>query len=123
MIPGGVDPSTYLLRGLGSAPLAEDLAASTRAAVAGGTTTVADLVLSERGESLLDAFATWKTSVEESSCCDVVLSVAVPEVTDERNAEMEKLAKEGQRRQMSVCAKWHWSFFPPRGQAHPEHGL
>ena len=91
--------------------------------VAGGTTTVADLVLSERGESLLDAFATWKTSVEESSCCDVVLSVAVPEVTDERKAEMEKLAKEGQRRQMLVCAKWHWSFFPPRGQAHPEHCL
>jgi dihydropyrimidinase len=93
VIPGGVDSSTHLLRGLGAAPLSEDLAASTRAAVAGGTTTVVDLVLAERGESLLEAHAAWKTSVEESTCCDVVLSVAVPEVTEEGKAEMEKLAK------------------------------
>jgi dihydropyrimidinase len=94
VLPGGVDTSTHLLRGLASAPLAEDLATSTRAALAGGTTTLLDLVLVERGESLLDAHAAWKTSVEESTCCDVVLSVAVPEVTEERKAEIEKLAKE-----------------------------
>lgn len=93
VIPGGVDPSTHLLRGLASATLADDLATSTRAALAGGTTTVVDLVLPERGESLIDAYATWKTSVEESTCCDVVLSVAIPEVTEEAKAEMEKLAK------------------------------
>jgi dihydropyrimidinase len=97
VIPGGVDPSTHLLRGLGAAPLAEDLAASTRAAVAGGTTTLVDLVLPERGESLLEAHAAWKVGVEESTCCDVVLSVAVPELTEERLAEMETLAKETTR--------------------------
>ena len=93
VMPGGIDTNTHLYQGLDKeAPVKDDFESGTRAALAGGTTMVVDLVIPQRGESLIEAFTEWKENAEEKSCCDFALTVAVPHVTDDSKEEMEKLA-------------------------------
>jgi dihydropyrimidinase len=95
VLPGGIDTNTHLYQGLDkAAPLKDDFESGTRAALAGGTTMVVDLVIPQRGGSLVEAFTEWKEAGEEKSCCDFALTVAVPHVTEEAKEEMEMLAKE-----------------------------
>jgi len=94
VFPGGIDTNTHLYQAVDkTAQVKDDFESGTRAALAGGTTMVVDLVIPEKGGSLVDAFTAWKEAAEKS-CCDFALTVAVPHVTDGSKAEMEKLAKE-----------------------------
>ena len=61
VIPGGIDPCTNF-RG---EDLADDLNSGTRAALAGGTTTIMDLVIPDKNQSLIDAVIAWKEDIEE----------------------------------------------------------
>jgi len=95
VMPGGIDTNTHLYQGLDKdAPVKDDFESGTTAALAGGTTMVVDLVIPQRGESLIEAFTEWKEAAEEKSCCDFALTVAVPHVSDDAKEEMEKLANE-----------------------------
>jgi len=95
VFPGGIDTNTHLYQSLDkTAPVKDDFESGTRAALAGGTTMVVDLVLPEKGASLVDAFNAWKEAGQDKSCCDFALTVAVPHVSDGSKQEMEKLAKE-----------------------------
>ncbi len=78
IMPGGVDPSVHFYDRKGQ--LAEDFESGTLAALAGGTTTVVDLVMPDRDkdEKLTDVLAEWRARAEESACCDVAFRVAVP---------------------------------------------
>ena len=55
VMPGGIDFSTSLHDQLedDSQPLADDFAAGTRAALAGGTTMIVDNIVPKRGQSLV----------------------------------------------------------------------
>jgi len=96
VVPGGIDTSTHFHRAQGGekVELADDWSSGTRAAVAGGTTMVVDLVLPERGDGLVEAFNSWREAAEEATCCDFALAVAVPQVDQQTRAEMQQLAKE-----------------------------
>ena len=95
VFPGGIDTNTHLYQAVDkTVQVKDDFESGTRAALAGGTTMVVDLVIPEKGGSLVDAFTAWKEAGEEKSCCDFALTVAVPHVTDGSKAEMEQLAKE-----------------------------
>ena len=61
IIPGGIDPCTNF-RG---EDLADDLNSGTRAALAGGTTTIMELVIPDKDQSLIDAVNAWKEDIEE----------------------------------------------------------
>ncbi len=93
VMPGGVDTCTQF-RGNGSLPLADDFTSGTRAALAGGTTTVIDTVIPTKDESIAEAVAAWREEVEASACCDVAFTVAITKWNDSVKADMEKLAKE-----------------------------
>ena len=57
VIPGGIDTNTHFRRALdGKDPVLDDFQTGSRAAVAGGTTMVVDLVIPEPEEGLLAAF-------------------------------------------------------------------
>ena len=95
VIPGGIDTNTSFRRALdGKDGVLDDFESGSRAAVAGGTTMVVDLVIPEKEESLLEAFTAWKEDGEERSCCDFTLAVALTSVTDQTLAEMKVLVSE-----------------------------
>jgi len=95
VIPGGIDMNTHLYRGVNKdIEVADDFESGTRAALAGGTTMVVDLVIPEKEASLTDTFDEWKKNAEEKACCDFAFTVAIPDMNDGAKEDMEKLIKE-----------------------------
>ena len=95
VIPGGIDTNTHFRRALdGKDPVLDDFQTGSRAAVAGGTTMVVDLVIPEPEEGLLAAVTAWKEEAQENSCCDFSLAVAVTCVTEQTIEEMEVLVRD-----------------------------
>lgn len=77
VLPGGVDPNTqFVAESNGEAP-ADDFYAGTKASVAGGTTTIIDLILPQKGESLIEAYDTWRSKADGKAVCDYGLRCGV----------------------------------------------
>ena len=67
----------------------DDFYQGTRAALAGGTTTVIDCVMPGQDESLVEAYNKWRGWADEKVCCDYGLKVALPgEITEDSLKEM-----------------------------------
>ncbi|MTJ82567.1 MAG: dihydropyrimidinase [Telmatospirillum sp.] len=66
VMPGGIDPHTHLELPMAGTRVADDFLSGTRAAVAGGTTTILDFVGPARGEPPLDALAAWREKAARS---------------------------------------------------------
>jgi len=95
VMPGGIDMSTHLHKGIASkVSVTDDFEVGSRKALLGGTTTIVDLVIPEQGKSLIEAFKDWKNVGEEKSLCDFALTVAVPKIIDAVKREMEILVKD-----------------------------
>merc|ERR1719431_1651405 len=73
VLPGGIDTNTHLFQGIDKFELADDSESGTKAALAGGTTLVVDLVLPEKSSSLVHAFNVWKENADSKSCCNFAL--------------------------------------------------
>ena len=82
---GGIDTATNFKN---DEEAADDFHSGTRAALAGGTTTVVDLVVPGKEESLLEAVASWKEDIEASACCDVALTVAITRWDDTTKGQL-----------------------------------
>jgi dihydropyrimidinase len=67
VVPGGVDVHTHLHLPVGQVQVSDDFDTGTRAAAAGGTTTIVDYVTAYRGEDPMDALATWCRWAEPSN--------------------------------------------------------
>ena len=61
VMPGGIDPHTHLQLPMMGTVVADDFHTGTAAAAAGGTTTILDFVGPVRGQSPLEALATWRS--------------------------------------------------------------
>jgi dihydropyrimidinase len=68
VFPGGVDPHVHLELETANGTSGDDFASGSRAALAGGTTTILDFVTPGRGESLLAALAARKAAAARSLC-------------------------------------------------------
>ena len=76
------------------ATTADDFYSGSRAAIAGGTTTIINHVIPS-GSSLLDAFDRTRALAEDRICCDFALHVAVASYSDGKTEqEMETLVKD-----------------------------
>lgn len=76
IFPGGVDPHVHLELETPAGISGDDFASGSRAALAGGTTTILDFVTPGHGESLLAALAARK-AVARKSLCDYGLHMSV----------------------------------------------
>ena len=88
VFPGGVDPHVHLKLRTRSGTSSDDFVSGTRAALAGGTTTIMDFVTPRRGESLLAALAERKAAARKS-LCDYGLHMSVTSWDKKRCHELE----------------------------------
>jgi dihydropyrimidinase len=92
VMPGGIDPHTHMQLPFMGTVSSEDFLTGTRAALAGGTTTIIDFVIPDPQQPLLEAFETWRGWAEKSAC-DYAFHVAVTWWSDQVARDMEELAR------------------------------
>lgn len=68
IFPGGIDPHVHLNLPTKAGYSADDFETGSKAALAGGTTTLLDFVTPKKGQSLIDAFIDRKTEANNSYC-------------------------------------------------------
>jgi len=93
LVPGGIDTHTHFRLPFMGTIAVDQFFGGTRAAVAGGTTTVLDFVIPAPGESLIKAYDTWREWAQES-VCDYGFHVAITWWSDQVSEEMGILARE-----------------------------
>ncbi|XP_068179653.1 dihydropyrimidinase isoform X2 [Antennarius striatus] len=94
VIPGGIDTHTHMEMPFMGTKAIDDFHIGTKAAVVGGTTMILDFAIPTKGQSLLEAYDTWRSRADPKVCCDYSLHVAVTWWSDEVKKEMAILAKE-----------------------------
>src|SRR3989304_4078164 len=70
VIPGGIDVHTHLDMPFGGTFSVDDFRTGTIAAAHGGTTTIVDFAIQERGKSLRQAWETWQAKAEGKAVID-----------------------------------------------------
>ena len=84
---GFIDPHTHLDMPFGGTVTADDFASGTGAAALGGTTTIVDFALHQRGNSLANALATWEKKAAGKASIDYAFHLTIadgrPETLEE----------------------------------------
>lgn len=95
LFPGGVDPHTHLDMPFGGTTSADDFETGTRAAAHGGTTTLIDFAIQQKGKSTLEALDIWHAKAEGKTAVDYGFHMIITDMEDQRLHEMRRLADEG----------------------------
>src|SRR6202789_1595788 len=64
VIPGGIDAHTHMDMPFGGTTSSDDFESGTKAAAHGGTTTIIDFAIQNKGQSLYDALDTWHAKAQ-----------------------------------------------------------
>ncbi|GAB6026134.1 hypothetical protein CHUAL_012332 [Chamberlinius hualienensis] len=94
IIPGGIDAHTHFQMPSALTTTADDFYSGTKAALAGGTTMIIDVVMPKSNESITDVYKKWRSWADPKACCDYGLHVAVQTFNNKVKQEMEILSKE-----------------------------
>ncbi|XP_022657278.1 dihydropyrimidinase-like isoform X2 [Varroa jacobsoni] len=96
VMPGGIDPHTHMEFYFMGTRTVDDFYTGTKAALAGGTTTILDFVSKkEPGMTLLEAHEDYCTRAKEKACCDYGFHVILDEMNDQVEEDMAELVKRG----------------------------
>src|SRR3990172_4047172 len=95
VLPGGVDVHTHLDMPYGDAVSADDFASGTIAAALGGTTTIVDFAVQDRGGTLQGAVETWQAKARGKAVIDYGFHVIVTDVTPGVLGEMDEGVADG----------------------------
>lgn len=95
LLPGGIETHTHLqLESMGTVT-ADDFATGTRAALAGGTTTVIDFATQFHGESMARGLQRWHEKADGKCAIDYGFHMAMTEWNQSLKAEMEGIVAGG----------------------------
>ena len=77
VFPGFIDPHTHLDMPFGGTVTADDFASGTVAAALGGTTTIVDFALHQKGDSLMNAVTTWEKKAAGKASIDYAFHLTI----------------------------------------------
>jgi dihydropyrimidinase len=95
VFPGGVDSHTHLDMPFGGTVTADDWRSGTIAAACGGTTSLVDFCIPERGQSLADALKVWHAKAEGKAAIDYGFHSVIVEMPDAVYQELARLPDHG----------------------------
>ncbi|MCP9494842.1 MAG: dihydropyrimidinase [Pyrinomonadaceae bacterium MAG19_C2-C3] len=95
VIPGGIDPHTHLELPFGGTSSSDDFFTGTRAAAFGGTTTIIDFAVQNKGESMIQGVDNWHKKAEGKTAIDYGFHLITTEFEDGAEREMYQLMDEG----------------------------
>ncbi|MDR7316259.1 dihydropyrimidinase [Brevibacillus nitrificans] len=83
ILPGGIDPHTHLDMPFGGTVTSDNFFTGTKAAAFGGTTSIVDFCLTNKGESLQSAIATWHEKARGKAVIDYGFHLMVSDANDQ----------------------------------------
>jgi dihydropyrimidinase len=95
VIPGGIDPHTHMELPFGGTSSSDDFFTGTRAAAHGGTTTIIDFAVQNKGESMIAGVDNWHKKAEGKTCIDYGFHLITTEFEDAHTEQMYTLMDEG----------------------------
>ena len=93
LMPGGIDPHTHMQLPFMGTVTADDFFTGTAAGLAGGTTSIIDFVIPQKGQKLLEAYQIWRGWAEKAAA-DYAFHVAVTWWDESVHRDMGVLVKE-----------------------------
>ena len=95
VIPGGIDPHTHLDFPFGGTVSSDDFSTGTIAAAVGGTTSIVDFVVQQRGQGLTEALEIWHQKAGGQAAIDYGFHMIVQDLPDSRLPEMDEMVRQG----------------------------
>ena len=95
VMPGGIDAHTHLDMPFGGTNSSDDFATGTLAAAHGGTTSIVDFAIQQKGEALRKGVDTWHAKAEGKAAIDYAFHMIMTDVNDGTVQEMDTLVGEG----------------------------
>src|SRR5437773_7141618 len=95
VIPGGIDPHTHMELPFGGTSSSDDFFTGTRAAAFGGTTTIIDFAVQNKGESMTAGVDAWHKKAEGKTAIDYGFHLITTDFEDGAEHEMYSLMDEG----------------------------
>jgi dihydropyrimidinase len=95
VIPGGIDPHTHMELPFGGTSASDTFETGTIAAAHGGTTTIIDVAVQSKGQSLKQAVDAWHAKADGRTSIDYGFHLICTDLPDERLPEMKSMIDEG----------------------------
>ncbi len=95
VFPGGIDAHTHFELPFMGTVSADDFETGTKAAIFGGTTTIIDFVIPEKGKPLEEALELWHKKAEGRAAADYGFHMAITEYTESVAREIPRIIEQG----------------------------
>ncbi len=95
VIPGGIDPHTHMELPFGGTQASDDFRTGTIAAAHGGTTSIIDFAVQNKGQSLIAGLDNWHQKAEGKCAIDYGFHLITTDFEDNQIEEMHTLMDEG----------------------------
>lgn len=95
VFPGGIDPHTHMELPFGGTSASDDFFTGTRAAAFGGTTTIIDFAVQNKGETLTQGVDNWHAKANGKCAIDYGFHLITTEFEDSDEAEMYRVMDSG----------------------------
>ena len=95
VLPGGIDAHTHLDMPFGGTTSSDDFETGTRAAAFGGTTTVIDFAIQQKGGTLRQALDTWYGKAQGKAVIDYAFHMIMTDAPEASLHEMADMVREG----------------------------
>lgn len=95
VLPGGVDPHTHLDTPVAGTVISDDFRSGSVAGLAGGTTTIVDFAIQEKGRDPREALEKWHRKADGKSAADYAFHQILIDLPDEYLSSLNGLVAEG----------------------------